>query len=172
MPDPLKPGDIAPSFRIQPVFGLPLQVPGRRSLLLFLRPLSSPSTRSLLATLQASHRDFDRLQVVQFTRSSLEQCRDFVPRQHLLLPLVSDPEGQWYRAYGVGDGLARTFLNPRAFLQYSSRLSMGHGRPEGALGQQTAALLLDPEAKVLWSWYGRGIFDLPSKEQLSEAAGA
>lgn len=172
MSDCLKPGDPAPSFRIQPVFGLPLQVPGRRSLLLFLRSLGSPSTRSLLATLQASHRDFDRVQVVQFTRSSLEQCRDFVPRQHLLLPLVSDPPGDWYRAYGVGDGLARTLLNPRAFLQYPSRLSMGHGWPEGALGQQTAALLLGAEGKVLWSWYGKGIFDLPSIEQLLGALDA
>lgn len=169
MAEPLKPGDLAPSFRLQPVFGLPVEIPGRVSLLLFLRPLGSANTRSMLAALQSVHRELDGIQVVQFTRSSLLLAQDFVPRQHLLLPLVCDPAGEWYARYGVGANLLASLLKPAAILRYPQRLSLGHGKPEAPYGQQAAALVVGADGRVRWAWYGKGIFDLPEVSMLLEA---
>ena len=122
--------------------------------------------------MQENHREFDGIQVVQFARSSLELARDFVPRQHLLLPLVCDPEGQWYDRYGVRSSFRDTLLNPASFLAYFSRLSWGHGAPEGAYGQSSAAFVVAPTGELRWVWYGRGIFELPDVSVLKEAVRA
>lgn len=165
----MKVGDLAPSFTLQPVFGLPVVVPGSLTLLLFLRPLGSSNTRAMLAAMQEAHREFDGVQVVQFTRSSLEHARDFVPRQHLLLPLVCDPEGEWYARFGVVDGLLSAFLDPRGMLQFPQRLLGGHGPLEAPYGQRAAALVVGADGVIRWAWYGKSIFSLPEIPSMLEA---
>ncbi len=101
----LSPGDPAPSFERRPVFGLPVQVPSAVPLLLcFVRSLSSPLTRERLAQLQARHGDFDVLgiRVAAITDSKVELAQDFVPRYHVLAPVVCDPEQALFEQYGVG----------------------------------------------------------------------
>lgn len=166
MSEALKPGDKAPPFRLQPVFGLPLELPGTPSLLLFLRPVGSVHTRSMLSAMQEAHREFDGIQVVQFTRSALEPARDFVPRQHLLLPLVCDPAGEWYRQYGVRESF---FSGIRGIWGLPEKLSKGRGAIEAPYGQNAAAFLVSAEGTIRWTWYGRGIFDLPKVSSLLEA---
>ena len=98
-------GDPAPKFERQPVFGLPVQVPSKQPLLLcFVRSLSSPLTRERMAQLQLRHGDFDvqGIRVAAITDSKPEVAQDFVPRYHVLFPVVCDPEQRLFEAWGVG----------------------------------------------------------------------
>ncbi len=98
-------GDSAPSFERQPVFGLPVQVPSSTPLLLcFVRSLSSPLTRERLAQLQHRHADFDveGIRVAVITDSTAELAQDFVPRYHVLSPVICDPEQALFAQWGVG----------------------------------------------------------------------
>ena len=98
-------GDPAPRFERQPVFGLPVQVPSSAPLLLcFVRSLSSPLTRERLAQLQLRNADFDVLgiRIAVITDSKVELAQDFVPRYHVLAPVVCDPEQLLFEEWGVG----------------------------------------------------------------------
>lgn len=58
---PLAPGDRCPELQAQPVFGLPVTLPGRGpAALVFVRPLSSPLGRLALQELQAAWPALDR----------------------------------------------------------------------------------------------------------------
>lgn len=98
-------GDPAPSFERQPVFGLPVQVPSSTPLLLcFVRSLSSPLTRERLAQLQLRNGDFDvqGIRIAAITDSKAELAQDFVPRYHVLAPMICDPEQVLFEQWGVG----------------------------------------------------------------------
>jgi peroxiredoxin len=98
-------GDPAPSFERQPVFGLPVQVPSSTPLLLcFVRSLSSPLTRQRLAELQERNSDFDveGIRIAAITDSEAELAQDFVPRYHVLAPVICDPEQVLFKEWGVG----------------------------------------------------------------------
>ncbi|MFT5583194.1 MAG: peroxiredoxin [Cognaticolwellia sp.] len=98
-------GDPAPSFERRPVFGLPVQVPSKTHLLLcFVRSLSSPLTRERLAQLQERHGDFDveGIRIAVITDSEVEVAQDFVPRYHVLSPVICDPEQALFEEWGVG----------------------------------------------------------------------
>ena len=97
-------GDPAPSFERQPVFGLPVRVPSTPLLLCFVRSLSSPLTRERLAQLQLRNGDFDveGIRIAVITDSKVELAQDFVPRYHVLAPVICDPEQVLFEAWGVG----------------------------------------------------------------------
>lgn len=175
MSERLTPGQPAPPFRLQPVFGLPVEVgpAGPLSVLLFLRSLGSPSTRQTLVDMQAKHQDFDGIQVIQFTTSPLPQAQDFVPRTHLLMPLVLDPDHRIYNMYGVerDRGFFRTLLDLPGLAQLPGRLALGVGAHQPPYDQLPAAFVVDDAGRLRYCWYGRSLWDLPSPQRLLEAAG-
>lgn len=172
-------GDTAPLFTARPVFGLPVdlkaQVQGGPVLLVFVRSLASPVTRALLARLQAAFPRLDErgVRVVAVTTSALEPARDFVPRYHVLFPVICDPTGELFRRFDVpkdGPGLALLRCLP-GLPNLSAALSLGHGRPEpAAWGQRPACYLLDRGGDVVEAWVGSGVWDLPDLAHFEEAA--
>ena len=174
MPEQLRPGDPAPLLRLQPVFGLPLTIgePGPPSILVFLRGLGSPSTRKMLGEIQDRHQDLDGIQVVQFTPSPLEPARDYVPRHHMLHPLVVDPTGEHYRTYGVGRdrGFVRTLLDLPGLATMPGRLSFGLGAHHPPFDQLPGAFVVDREGRLRYCWIGRSIWNLPDLDVLIAAA--
>ncbi len=173
MPEALRPGDLAPPLRLQPVFGVQVAVPdpSAASILLFLRGLGSPSTRTLLGEIQDRHQELDGIQVVQFTTSPLEVARDYVPRHHLLHPLIVDPPAEHYTAYGVGRdrGFVRTLLDLPGLAAMPGRLSFGLGAHHPPLDQLPGAFVVGRDGRLRYCWIGRSIWNLPDVDVLIEA---
>lgn len=173
------PGETAPLFTARPVFGLPFdlkdQVQSGPVLVVFVRSLASPVTRSLLAQLQAAFPRLDQhgVRVVAVTTSALEPARDFVPRYHVLFPVICDPTGELFRRFDIpkdGPGLA-LLRSVTGIANLTGALSLGHGRPEReAWGQRPACYLVDRGGEVREAWVGSGVWDLPDLAHFEEAA--
>jgi peroxiredoxin len=178
--DRLEVGDLAPSFEHRPVFGLPVSVPsGAQPLvLLFIRHLGDPFARQAIAEVQERYADFDRLgiKMAAITQTELVTARDFVPRFHVLCPVVTDPEGQLHARYGIGcdrflmgsvKGLVRD--SPGRLV---AALNLGHGRLTGPARQLTAEFVIDGEGCIRAARYADSITDGPHLDDLLKVASA
>lgn len=108
----LRAGDRAPVLEASPVFGLRVRTPpvrGDGCVLLFVPDLDTGAGRRCVeethGRLAALH--LADLSVVLVTRSPLPVGRDFVPRHHVLFPVVCDGTGEWFGAWGLDPGPAR-----------------------------------------------------------------
>ena len=103
----LKEGDTAPAFSARPIFGYPVEIPQGLTdgpiVLCFVPFLGSPFARRTLAMLQERYADFDRrgIRIVAITQTDLTAARDFVPRFHLLYPLITDPDGTLQSLFAI-----------------------------------------------------------------------
>ncbi len=171
----LRNGDHAPPFRVQPVFGLPVQTGGRPLVVLFLRSLSGGLARAAIAEAERvlPRLDAAGIGMVAFTRCDLTLARDFVPRQHVLFPIVVEPDSTRFEAWGVGRdrGLARSLvgLRPATVRSALSSLGLGRGRPDGGVDQLPAEFVVGADGRIRHARYGRTIFDLPDVEALCAA---
>ena len=172
-------GEVAPSFRAQPVFGLPVDVEDHTSryplVICFVSSLGSPLTRQTLADLQENYAKFDVIgaQVVAITRSGLPVCQDFVPRHHVLFPVLSDPDGDLYTQYqvtGSGWKLAVKALDPRSVRKAMNSIKLGVGRPERGNSQLPAEFVVAPGGELVHARYGTAVSDTPEVAQLLAAA--
>ncbi|MDP2317683.1 MAG: peroxiredoxin-like family protein [Pseudomonadota bacterium] len=171
----LQAGDLAPAFRVQPVFGLPVQTSGRPLVVLFLRSLSGGLARAAVAQAQRALPTLDAAGVgmVAFTRCDLTMARDYVPREHVLFPIVVEPDGARFEAWGVGrdKGFVRslTGLRPATVRTAFASLGLARARPEGGVDQLPAEFLVGADGHLRYAHYGRTIFDLPDVEALCAA---
>ena len=96
--------------------------------------------RNHLASLQSRVADFDLAGVGLYalTPSTLVSAQDFVPRHHLLFPLIADPERSIHRLYGagrMGPRQALQSLQPEGLKQERSASSGSRvGRPRNPPG--------------------------------------
>ncbi len=169
-------GDLAPAFTVQPVFGLPVKTGGRPLAVLFLRSLSGSLARAAIveATKALPRIEAAGGAMVAFTRCDLTLARDLVPRNHVLFPVVVEPDGARFEAWGVGrdKGLARSIVSlvrPSTLQTLSAALQLGRARPEGGVDQLFAEFLVGADGRVRYARYGRTIFDLPDAEALCAA---
>lgn len=166
----------APPFDAKPVSGLNVAIGGRPLVMVFVRSLSGSLARLALASLQARFARFDAagIGVVAITRCDLTLARDYVPRHHLLFPLVVDGDGRWFEAYGVGRdrGFGRSLLGLRpARVQALVRaLALGRGRPDGGADQLPAEFVVGADATLRHARIGPTILDQPDIEALWAAA--
>lgn len=166
-------GDQAPAFTVQPVFGLPVSTGGRPLVVLFLRSLSGSIARSVIP---AVHTVLPRVEagggtIVAFTRCDLTLARDFVPREHVLFPVVVEEDDTRFDAWGVGRdaGLQRSLvalLTPGGFSSALAVLGAGRGRPDGGVDRLAAGFRLAADGRVEQAWYGQTIWELPDLEAL------
>lgn len=172
----LKVGQDAPAFTKRPVFGLPVQLPHARysTVLCFVRGLGSPWTRETLAQLQDRWSEFDVLghQVVAVTDSPASIAQDFVPRYHVLFPVICDPEQELFRAYSVG-GTVSLAGNLRG-LAGSARqglraLRHGVGPLERNHLKLPASFCVSKDGHVTHASYGRAMTDVPEIDALLAA---
>ena len=162
-------GTAAPSLIGQPVFGLPFDLGAARRrgavVVVFLPPLASRAAAHTLLALTGiwGRIDTEAGGMVIVSRSPLETARDFVPRHHVLFPMLVDGDGNLAAAWGVGNatGLAATLARARpGFLRDAvSVWRNGQPLPEDQPDQLPAAFVVQPNGQVSWTWYGRAVND-------------
>lgn len=170
----------APDFKSKPVFGkmLSLQEEAKQRpvVLVFVPGLSSPIARNVLAALQARVADFDLAGVGLYalTPSTLTSAQDFVPRHHLLFPLIADSDRSIHRLFGVGrlgPKQAARSLQPESLKQGVSALRQGAGFQIRGTIRSTSAFVVSRGGHLAHIHCGRSLFDsLPVDELLRKAA--
>lgn len=170
-------GDLAPRLVLQPVFGLPVQVPAQVGpvVLVFLRHLGCPFARAAVARLQAAFPDFDRAGVglVGLSHCAVEVARDYVPRHHLLFPLVHDATGELRARFGVGHN--RRLIGGLGALRPAElweALAHGKGLSRGDEAELPAELVIGGDGAVRYAHYPRSISSLPDPQALLSCAAA
>ena len=177
MPAPLDVGDPAPPFDRQPVFGRRVRVPGPRPVaLFFVGGLASPFARAALFAIQERVADLDLagLDAVAVAPGRLEAARDFVPRHHLLFPLVLDEDGALARQWRIGrdpwllqtlKGLGRVPLRPAL-----RALELGAGRPDGGGRRLASQFIVDTDGTLRHARHACSILALPDVDALLKDA--
>lgn len=173
-------GARAPALVGQPVFGLPVDLERLRQrgpvLVVFWGALSSAATLDNLARLTAiwPRVDVEAGGLVAVTRSPLEAARDFVPRHHVLFPVIVDSTGDIAARWAVGEarGLQAALLRaqPTVVRRAVSVLRNGQPLPEANEGQLPAAFVVGRDGDVRHAWYGRSVGDRIDAEGLWRAA--
>jgi peroxiredoxin len=170
----LRPGEPAPRLEAQPVSGLPVRVGEGPLAIVFLRSLSGWVAREAVARVTAAFSRFDEagVRVVAVTRCDLELARDFVPREHVLFPVVVDETGAWFDAFGVGRdrGLLGTLARPTLLPNLAAALGRGRAKPDGGYDQLGAEVLVGADGIVRHARYARSVLELPDVEGLWDAA--
>lgn len=178
----LEAGSNAPALDAKPVFGVPVRIPDDLArgpiALAFVGPLSSPLTRASLNELQAAFAALDRagVRLVAVSPSSVDEARDYVPRYHLLFPLLLDADRAIARRYGVdadASGLsALAGLRPALLSRALHSLPLGVGFKTQALGARVALFLLDRDGRVRWVSAASGPLQGPDLAGLTAAVSA
>ncbi len=173
-------GTAAPALAGQPVFGLPFELSRlqRRGpvVVAFLGGLSGAAALENVQRLTTIWPRVDAKAggMVGITRSPLEAARDFVPRHHVLFPVLCDEAGQHTAAWGVGraTGLAALLLRARPDLlrRAVSVVRTGQPMPEAHPDQLPAAFVVGSDGRVRYGWYGTGPSALLDGEALWAAA--
>jgi peroxiredoxin len=172
-------GETAPNFRAQPVFGLPVDVEANTSryplVICFVSGLGNPLTRQTFADLAEKFAEFDvvGIQVAVVTRSGLDVARDYVPRHHVLFPVVSDPSGDLYTQYQVGGQdwkSAVKALDPRSVRRAMRSMKLGVGKPERGTMHLPAEFVVAPGGGIAYVRYGTAVNDILNVDTLLTAA--
>jgi peroxiredoxin len=173
-------GDSAPTFSRLPVFGMPIDTQAllrhRTLAVVFFRYAGSAHTRRTALELHEVFAELDQndVSLVGVTEGSGKTVRDFVPRYHLLYPVIHDEDEALYRAFQVEKdrGFLRTLLalRPSIVTNYARSLTSGHGALDGPLNRAPAAIVVAPGNRVAWTWYGRSALDLLDVGAMAKAA--
>lgn len=167
-------------FVRKPVFGMPIDsaevTRSSPMALVFLRYAGSAHTRRTAVDLHAVWADLDHqdVRLVVVTEGSVKAVNDFVPRYHLLYPVLHDATGELYDAYQVPRDRAyvKTLLALRPWIvrDYVSSLSAGHGSFDGPFDRMPAAFVIAPGGALSWTWYGRSPMDQLDVHAFADAA--
>ena len=153
----LSTGDAVPEVVLDPVFGraltLPADLSARPLAVVFVGGLSMPRTRAILSGLQDAYADLDRagVQLVAVTGSEMDRARDFVPRFHLLYPLVVDADGALRDRFGLSAGqgvgdVLRGWMHDMRQIREIAR--WGRGMPEAGAAARPAWFVLGVDGCV------------------------
>ncbi len=147
----------------------------RAVLLVFVPDLASPWAREVLAQLQAHVQAFDLAGVGLYaiSPSPLTAAQDFVPRYHLLFPLIADSDRRIHGLYNVKAGGPRALLSsagPAALRRAAVALKRGVGRPSRGLFSPVQAFVLGQDGRVHSHFSARSLFEeLPLEDLLAKA---
>lgn len=170
---------LAPDFEAKPVFGKRLllqeEAKKRPLVLVFVPGLASPVARNILAALQAMVADFDLAGVGLYaiTPSTLVSAQDFVPRHHLLFPLIADSERSIHRLYGagrMGPKQAIRSLQPESLKQGAAALRQGAGFGVRGTLRGACGFVVGRGGLLLHTYSARTLFEPIPLDQLLEAA--
>ncbi len=175
----LQVGEDAPRFSVQPVFGLQVELHEQTRryplVLCFLPHTGSPWCREAMFKLQEAYASFDLhgAQVLVITPASMDVANDYVPRYHILFPVVCDPQFELFSLYSVPKGGAAgalKSLRPDRLVKNLRALKRGLGPVEGVETQLPAFFVIAPGGKLVYARYGGAISDQPDVDALLEAA--
>jgi len=181
----LRTGEPSPTFRARPVFGRDVDLesapPTRPLAIAFVQHTNSPMARRALALLQNSVREFDLsdIDLLAVTPTSLLIARDFVPRFHVLFPVIADPERAIFERFQVpraGRMQALRAFRPAMLVETARSLQEGFGPNALSLeGQETqlpAEFVVTPGGEVAHARYGASITDMPDVDAMLAAGRA
>lgn len=153
----LEPGHPAPTFDTRDVFDQPVRLAdyaGERLMLSFYRFASCPFCNLRVHRLLTADVG---LKLVGVFRSSGDRVREHVGKQDAPFPLVADPGGALYDAYGVTSskiGMVRSLLRVPDGLLAMSKGFLPRDI-DTALDLMPADFLIDEEGIVRVAYYGR-----------------
>lgn len=107
------------------------------------------------------------------TRTDLEYARDYVPRHHVLIPLMTDEDGRLRALFEIGRDKtgAGTLLalRPATVRAWADGLNLGRDLvvPNGDLGGE---FVIDAQGTIVYARAFAGALDLPDVAGLSERA--
>jgi thioredoxin-dependent peroxiredoxin len=176
----LQSGDRVPSLHAKPIFGRAITLPADLSrgpmVVIYLGPVSSPFGRELAFAVQAAFPGFDRegISVVGVTSSGLTAARDFVPRYHLLYPLLADVDGSIATSLGLEKSTsvratARDIVT-RGAGAVLAPLRHGVGPIEGDPRGPVGAFVFGRKGQVVRAWQGVSLAARPDLVDLLECA--
>ncbi len=173
MSDALVVGKKAPTLKAQPLFGLPVETAtGRPMVVLFLRDLAGSTTRATVNHVHAAIGRFEAaaIPIVALTRTPLADARDFVPRHHLLFPVIVDESGEHFAAWQVGrdawfSGTLR-HLKPSQVRAVVGSLSNGRGLPRAPFDQLPAFFAIKADGTLAYARYADSVVEQPDLDAI------
>lgn len=173
----LKEGNYAPSFRTQSFQGEMIDLSdyrGRYVLLSFYRYASCPFCN---LRVHESIRKYDSfrahgIEMIAVFQSPDEKIAEYVGKQPLNYPIISDPNLEIYRRYGVETswiGLFKAFLfRPHQIFKSVFLRGFFPGSIENEIQRLPADFLIDPQGKIEIAYYGKDIGDHLAFETLEK----
>ncbi len=162
----LDPGAPAPDFEREAVDGSRIRLSDYRGtpvLLSFFRYVTCPVCNLRVQQLAQNHERFSsRIQVIAVFESPNDAIQEYVEHRGLPFPLIGDPEGELYDAYGVDLswigmilGMLRIPTVARAVRAKDYRFTWSGGHAH----RVPADFLIDRSGYIMESHYGRWLDD-------------
>ena len=172
-------GDTSPDFQFDTPWENGLSFSGtsagRPAVLVFLRYLGCPVCQMNMATLkrevglidQKGARLFVILQSAAATVAGLTSKADWP------FTIICDPEGIIFHQYRVEPGGTIKLLHPAGLVAaVRARLNgYKHGKYEGKETQLPAVLIVTPDGRITYAYYGKHISDVPSPSIIASHIG-
>lgn len=171
----LNEGVPVPVTQLNPVSGLPVTFGTLPAVIVFIRDLHGTTARMAIAALTKvwSELDAKAVQLAVVTNTDLTYARDYVPRHHVLFPLVVDETGVIREQFGLGTDkmftgtlLALRPSNVKAWFD-GLGLSRDLAMPNGDLGGE---FVIDRNGRVVYARAFKGVLDQPDVNALKAAA--
>jgi len=147
---------------------------GQATLLVFLRHFGCIFCRETVSDLrELTEKDPDFPPVLFFTQGSGTEARVFLNRYWPTTRAISDPELEFYEAFGVQQGSLLQSIGPAVLLSTHRARSKGHknGPREGDIWRMPGAFLVRG-AEILWRHEFRHAADHPDFARVPEFAAA
>jgi thioredoxin-dependent peroxiredoxin len=163
-------GALAPTFRVEDIFGDPISLDdyaGKRLLLCFFRnaacAVCNLRVHQLIQRYPAYHRS--GLEILAVFESPRENILQYVGKQDAPFPIVADPQAQLYALYGVEvseDKVAKTMSMPEMHETIRAAAAQGFAlTPEAGsnFNRMPAEFLIGPDLTVQRAHYADYVMD-------------
>lgn len=162
----MQPGQIAPDFTINDIFGNPVRLQafrGKKILLSFYRYASCPLCNLRINELIKRHSQFQQngLEIIAVFQSSVDSIREYVGKQDAPFPIIADPDQILYRSYGVTPSWWKFFKAIMRIREIFQSFTLGYlpGKIDGNITMVPADFLIDENINISIAYYGKDIGD-------------
>lgn len=170
----LNEGVPVPVTQLNPVSGLPVTFGTLPAVIVFIRDLHGTTARMAIDALTKAWSTLDAkaVQLAVVTRTELTYARDYVPRHHVLFPLVVDETGDLRAQFGLeaDPTFTRSLLRlrPSTVKAWFDGLSLSRdpALPNGDLGGELA---VDRNGRVIYARAFTSVLDQPDVQRLVDA---
>jgi peroxiredoxin len=125
-----------------------------------------------VAQLRQAKERFDNagVKVVIVGLGTPEQSEEFRKRFQVPYKIISDPEKNLYRAFGLKQMSPMGFLSPSMIIKGFSTMAKGHGMgvPEGDVRQLPGVFVINTDGQIEFSHYAEDPADHPDPDTIIE----
>lgn len=99
---------------------------------------------------------------------SVAESAEFAREQELTFPLIADPEGRLYTAFGLRKASIASLLSPALIAKGVSALSRGYGvgRPIGDIRRLPGVFIIDTRGRIVFRHAAADASDHPDADTL------